>query len=126
MKASELRIGNKIMDISGFIGSVSSIHDDETVKLINDEGVLLDWMRADLFLPIPLTEEILLKCGFEPFGSKMNLWGNKKCYIKVKNWLVYKFELLGCYIYLDYDLKHLHQLQNLYFSLTNEELKIKL
>ena len=62
--------------------------------------------------PVPLTEEWLLKFGF------------KKAY---ETYYQYKdFILNDKFIMMDIDitiqLKHVHQLQNLYFALTGEEL----
>ena len=79
------------------------------------------------FKPIELTEEILLKCGFERINhihgysfftlskSKVN-----KCHIDIYE---NKTQYMG---YSVSHCKHLHQLQNLYFALTNEELTINL
>ena len=81
--------------------------------------------NTDTFEPIPLTEEILLKCGFEKIE---NGW-------KVIDFICFKISwerLAGLTltfenesIYISH-IKHLHQLQNLYFALTNEELTIQL
>lgn len=78
--------------------------------------------------PIPLTEEILLKYGFER-------WVDDVLYLNIKiGRLEHKlrvFEKIG-HVLLDHDkrigedLKHLHQLQNLYHSLTGKELEIEL
>ena len=119
-KANELRIGNLVTDQRGFIGSVTQICEDQTIKVRNKDGVLLGWMRADLFHQIPVTEEILLKCGFEkkfPFYVKGNIevriMGNS-----MPCWVSSRFVTTKD--------KHLHQLQHLYFALTGEELNIEL
>ena len=102
MKASELRIGNSIMQDGDF--------------------VFVTWWRLELmeknkleYKPIPLTEEWLFKFGFEK--------AYETCY-------QYKdFILNDKFIMMDIDitiqLKYVHQLQNLYHSLTEEELTIK-
>jgi hypothetical protein len=79
--------------------------------------------------PIPLTEEWLLKFGFERHHFD---YSNGVIYIKdVPNnnefkWGVYPFELgSGFIINKSKNLKYVHQLQNLYFALTNEELTMK-
>lgn len=78
--------------------------------------------------PIPLTEEILLKCGFEitrQTEHPNNIWTvyGEEC----------KFELEHITSFYLYDNKcfgtkvqYLHQLQNLYFALTNTELTVNL
>jgi len=73
--------------------------------------------------PIPLTEEWLLKCGFERVE---NNW-------KVLDNIVFKLSwerLAGLVLVLENEsiflahINYLHQLQNLYFALTGEELQI--
>lgn len=76
--------------------------------------------------PIPLTEELLLKLGFSVCNIKL---GTRRFYniatfiveITSNDYAVYytRQKELICFV------KHLHQLQNIYFSLTGEELKIK-
>lgn len=80
-----------------------------------------------MYVPIELTEEILEKCGFEPCSDD-GLWN----YIGMQS-----FTLQNRYLSGDgFDaklfnedimpfIKSLHQLQNLYFALTNEELNYK-
>ena len=77
------------------------------------------------YLSIPLTEELLIKCGFEKQMSwtfKIDLIGNKYLvyYLGEKGWSI------GNKDYSDFDCKYLHQLQNLYFALTNKELEVNL
>ena len=70
-------------------------------------------------IPIPITEKILLKCGF-----KKKPWGSTTVYYQNKIEIDAHFCLYG----VDYNiqLKSLHQLQNLYFTLTGKELKVNL
>jgi hypothetical protein len=88
--------------------------------------------------PIPLTEELLLKCGFEWDGSWLQLelpyarwhiafWGGVIDKMSIRQ---YKppydnpnvVEIGFASNYTEY----LHQLQNLYFALTGQELNIEL
>jgi hypothetical protein len=75
--------------------------------------------------PIPLTEEWLLKFGFhEKYKSVSNRWNIGSFYLHDNE---NEFgDLSGVFMY-DYflEVKSVHQLQNLYKSLTGEELKIK-
>ena len=69
--------------------------------------------------PIQLTEDILLKCGF----SKAN--GYKQGGYEITTYedgyiLDNGYQIMGKTFF------YLHQLQNLYFALTNEELNIEL
>lgn len=78
--------------------------------------------------PIPLTEDILLKCGFvrKKFGIDP--------YNLQDGWLKFSFGLTiwedGRLFYEwmggNIEVKHLHQLQNLYYSLTGKELKVEI
>lgn len=78
-----------------------------------------DFQKRELanFEPIPLTEEILLKCGFE---KGIEFFSYNNFYIDLNEWFVFNNMVAKA------PLKHLHQLQNLYFVLTNEELNIEL
>ena len=120
MKASELRIGNLI--------EFWSVYD--TVILIN--SINEDTSYANVYLneikPIPLTEEWLLKFGFEI------IWDSKYLtqYTLQSN-MMFHYELdkpknIWYARFGKYELEHIkyvHQLQNLYFALTGEELTIK-
>ena len=118
MKASELRIGN-LVDDNGLVETVTSDH------LINDEHY--DGLKG--CLPIPLTEEWLLKFGFKKSNSD---WYTTKSMqlpfeelaIKLSNGRV-TAETDRVEIFICNEIKHVHQLQNLYFALTGNELEIK-
>jgi hypothetical protein len=119
MKASELRIGNSIMQ--------------------DDDFVFVTWWRLELmennkieYKPIPLTEEWLLKLGFDKLENDIPTYF--KCFGNlIEDDYEYSFN-----IYVDSEqnyfitvfgrkiiIKHVHQLQNLYHALTGEELTIK-
>ncbi len=104
IKASELRIGNWIVFDGKILRATSNI-----IHSLDEE-----WFQAE---PIPLTYEILEKCGFECLCSK---WKNGHIELLV-NLNGYDF-FYGGFTKLEY----LHQLQNLYFALTTEELEVNL
>jgi len=111
MKASELRLGNLIYDIPERGGKIISVNK----VWIDDDG---ESLYFDLCNPIPLTEEWLLKFGFEKkdsIFSKTLLFG-----ILQKNGIFFCEIMEG-----GVNVKCVHQLQNLYFALTGEELEIK-
>lgn len=125
MKASELRIGNWIFiedDTEGW-------WEDE----VSDMDIGLIYNSNSGFKPIPLTEEWLEKFGFKQDGNDIftidfhdvyiavGLDGSYGLYNSEFNWKVAG----GGLISKGTPLKHVHQLQNLYFALTNTELKIK-
>ena len=117
MKATELRIGNLLEEAhSGEFGKV-----DMVVLSI------IERMSNHSYKPIPLTEEWLERFGFELLNKSVEYWGkNGYCFTWLKD-NVEKFDSL--YLFLDGlpvnkrpEIKHVHQLQNLYFALTGEEL----
>jgi len=124
MESKELRIGNKIYGVSDRI---------ETVTLIKENGLIESYpgLFKEANSPqevmycsgIPLSEEILLKCGFSKFHEFSMADANYRISTKERYLMI---ELLhGKYIaniYHQVEIKYLHQLQNLYFALTGQEL----
>lgn len=122
IKANELRIGNLVEHDEFGICRVEMINRDSTLLA---HGLFDTLVPNDLFIAIPLTPEILEKAGFEYVGQTTLSIDDVPVYFKF-----IKGEV-GCYaFYLNKQVavpcKHLHQLQNLYFALTNEELNIQL
>lgn len=148
MKAtiSELRIGNlfmlapishsKLPKVPTPINRIDKRGCDKDY-IINgfmwDQGSYVGYGLKDI-KPIPLTEEWVLKFGFE-FVSKQHQYGWFKdvldrqiCWCHSKE-ISIEFrtgqydEYQGTLI--DVDCEYVHQLQNLYFALTGEELTLK-
>jgi hypothetical protein len=117
MKANELRIGNWFFN-GKFNQQVLPTHLD---YLLNKNFYPHDAMK-----PIPLTPEIFYNSGFDEKNTKWRkLLKNGKVSIDMSHYGQTTFAY--CYgnhgvIGLDY----VHQLQNLYFALTGEELNIEL
>jgi len=118
MKAIELRLGNYVMNLEREIDRITGISDPliATEKIPGDIDAWVD--------PIPLTEEWLKKFGFvQRDNYYWHNWGTNGVEFIFKD-LHYKgFEIqLGKakYKYIEY----VHQLQNLYYILTGEELEI--
>ena len=129
MKASELRIGNSIMQ--------------------DDELVFITWWRLEFieknileYKPIPLTKEWLLKLGFDKLkeyddGENIITQYGKSIIVGDDTHdekIVISFPFNHCEIgdysddsayILNIDITYVHQLQNLYFALTGEELTYK-
>jgi len=117
MEAQELRIGNWIQ--FRHTETPVRITLGDFVREYNDE-------HLEDYEPIPLTEEWLTRFGFEQHHDDCS---NGVMYIKdifseqPKTWGVYPNEVgSGIVIKDSIKLEHVHQLQNLYFALTGEEL----
>lgn len=120
MNANELRLGNYILNEKGTPSEIREI--SYYGRLFVDDNL---WAQ-DVYNcePIPLTKETLLKCGFGEVGFYENVVhkGDFRVHIAGEADCLAKYEANGnC---LEIEVKALHQLQNLYFALTGEELKI--
>lgn len=119
MKATDLRIGNYVKYL-GEITIVNSISGATTTYVSTRKSGI---MPINSFQPIELTEDIFLKCGFvyvKHFGFRMR----KGCFIKDDlEYSGYYFRWNGQTLA---GIHYLHQLQNLYFALTQTELEINL
>jgi len=111
MKANELRIGNYLNFFDKAFVKIVSIRKDNTYYIESKKEHTTYYHVIDAYEPIPLTEEWLLKFGFE---KHLNIFINKQ------GWCIY-FEN-GILRWQSVILEHVHQLQNLYFALTGEEL----
>ena len=129
MKANEIRIGNYIADIWTPNGLF------KVTELRKDKIFYGNCFKAkyDDIRPIPLTEEILLKAGFEKCrkGCSLNVGGESFDYYIKDKFVIwdhkhrgYSLESIRSQGFILYNF--LHQLQNLFFALTGEEIKIEL
>lgn len=115
IQVKELRLGNVLWN-----GVVVKIAEDH---FIFNDGIQ-DWdsrnIIADSIKPKEITGEILIKCGF---SSPVNGW-----YTSPNGTLEFGFNGPGILILMDWflEITSLHQLQNLYFAMTNKELEINL
>lgn len=127
--AKDLRISNLVLH-NGQIDEVYAIHYQDAqmqpykVFLQNGRnrmGVSL----LDIY-PIPLTPEILEKCGFEKQDNRWYKLNICEDYINLYFESLAKAELSisGLGMKLPH-IEHLHQLQNLIYSLTKQELEYK-
>ena len=118
IQANELRLGNyvnakKNRFAEGYI----------EVESIDFEHINLSFRSYDIedLIPIPITQEWLLKLGFERLPNTMTYNYASKCgsvsVFKMPNG---KFFADG--FIKDVKLESVHQIQNLYFALTGEEL----
>lgn len=114
MKTTDLRIGNLVWDNYSGEMIVSAI-DGDYVSLRKTLNLPEGSYKIDGIHSLELTEEWLLKFGFKPFCKD---WSKKNLIIHTrKRGFIVRTSIL--------QLSYVHQLQNLYFALTGEELTIK-
>jgi hypothetical protein len=129
MRPEELRIGNlildrgnKILQIDRFYGNRIECDVKKMPEKDEKTGIRLYYHpyteEITFCQPIPLTEEWLVKLGFELHYGRY--FKGNFCYYPENK----MFEWRGI-ILLDFLWNEVHKLQNLYFALTGEELKIK-
>lgn len=118
IKANELRLGNYVWN------EIQNIPVKVTLRIIEDQ-IYAQGGYKDSWKPIPLTEEILLKCGFEKIYYGFN-YDNKLDFVLRRDKIYLGYYDDDCWCCIGENIKNLHQLQNLYFSLTGEELEVKL
>ena len=105
MKARELRTTNLVYNLYNQVEMVRSIVDDYSVLGL---------------YAIPLTEEWLMKLGFENWDK--NKWIDSNSVLTIsKN----GDNFLCLFNQRHIDIFHVHQLQNLYFGITGEDLIVK-
>jgi hypothetical protein len=95
---------------------VEGIYDDDLYFYEDDSRDSLVGNPLSNFSPIPLTEEWLLNLGFVKGLSGAFYIGD--CIFHISGYLSDKFD---DYMIKD-NIKYVHQLQNIFFALTGEEL----
>jgi len=122
----ELRIGNLIYYSGGLIlferdiKQVQSIvrNTDELSHLIGFDDIRLE--KLSYFHAIPLTPENLKKCGVQ---DEYRIAYHEKLSVTESGYIVYSNRRILTNLEF---CKHIHQLQNLYFALTGEELPVNI
>lgn len=109
----ELRVGNLVLDESS--GKYFKVQKGSDIDLLSDK-----------FKAIPITPELLKKCGFA-YHDYFKIWQKNKAV----NGTGPDMEIDPDFWVLDFshrrigvELKGLHQLQNLYFTLKGKELEL--
>ena len=120
MKPEELRIGNYINSENGE-GRITCI-EETRVSVDNDK---LPYTPLDYINPILLTGEWLIKFGFEKYDYDYKIGDFRIRNVRTLSGIqTDKFEYLPFAIVVK--IEYVHQLQNLYFALINNDLKIKI
>jgi len=129
MKATELRIENLIYNSIGKESKVIAIEfealNDSCYSVVYPDG---GYEELSHISPIPLTDEWLIKLGFKRKEKIVN----EDVYIKGPLGIFPDYHIVVYYVETCKDgshtipitLKYVHQLQNLYFALTGEELEL--
>lgn len=120
MIASELRVGNLVSSESGEIFDITPTN----IRLLHHND------KTPIY-PIPLTPEILEKCGFV-FDGDFNYQNGKLILHDMTDTEIKCFEVYWQYpkdimVVANFlTVKYVHKLQNLYYELMGEELEISL
>jgi len=128
MTANDIRIGNyhyyHIVDPLDEMGEY-----DDVCQIDPDDFRILTQFDCPEYKPIPLTEEWLLKFGFEEdnynyvMGVHQQIFSGLMEFDFNERLNCWEFSIGSCNDLTR--IQYVHQLQNLYFALTGEELKIK-
>jgi hypothetical protein len=146
INSKELRIGNKVL-FGVIIVEIRGIHTQRIVRESSGIDAIKEHYYVSGFIeksdyyaanssdidPLPLTPEVLEKCGFsktfsipeDQLGCDEWTDANKKCMIHfdTEDWWFGYWNIPKQHN--DICIQSLHQLQNLYYSLTAEELQYK-
>lgn len=142
MKAEELRIGNYVKIDEG-IGKVAFImdksfcneyaNDDYNITVEMGDGIFRE-EEEDKVEGIPLTEEILLNCGFEKinhiygysfYSFNRNSLEDEKVYMPLDVYLNPNYAKIANFT-VQQNVEYVHQLQNLFYAINGKELNIQL
>jgi len=123
MEANEFRIGNWVEGVDGICQITEILK--RGINVINPDDIPphpYDWIE-----PIPLIEEWLLKLGFMQSNNMKKFYNGNfdwMIFVNDNEFAFYRHdEMNGDVIYLT-TIEYVHQLQNLYFALTGEELEM--
>ena len=142
MKANELRIGNIVNLKDHFVGGkvkVTGIMKDR-ITAVNSVGTNIVSINIMYVEPIPICEELLLKCGFKKYRDGYLRYSDHNDEFSIKFDLGYAFVEYANLCFNPEDVTetnygssleftntlHLHTLQNIWHLLTGKELEINL
>ena len=115
MKANELRIGNYAKGLFGETVSLKAIYEDGTLGWQDGEGTTYGPMK-----PIKLNDGWLINLGFK-YLEEHTCYNKNEHDVALYKSGVIEFIPFGNGDY-PINIQYVHQLQNLYFALTGEEL----
>ena len=122
LKVEDLRVGNYVKGIAIDLTHKIDLH---FFNEAYDDDTMLDW-----YSPIPLTEAILIACGFEESGEGFTHkeYNEFDIYLFLSEnnlWSAYNLSKEG-FMVMSNTFKSLHQLQNLFYCLSGKELNYTL
>ena len=124
-KEKQYRIGN-LIKYDGRVFEIDSIAKEFPTLNTEEFGIgVVDWNNIK---PIPLTKQLLLKCGFKHVHTgwfEINSFGSEFMHFNVCASGAVSVDNGGDSEIVIADLKFIHQLQNLYFAITGKELELK-
>lgn len=128
IKPNELRIGNLVLKTLDWDIPFNIEWNDKVIKWNESYWYLIGkgTIFLDDFEPISLTEEWLLKFGFKNESeNRQYCLGKKDLLINLDNGFYFSEWNGNWIIHKGIEIKYVHQLQNLYFSLMGEELEVR-
>ncbi|WP_288373977.1 hypothetical protein [uncultured Chryseobacterium sp.] len=117
----DLRLGNLVQ----YDGKIFKVKEIRNYIIVCDRGKGNVDFTVNEISPIELTEDWLLKFGYEP--TTLGYWSNGKIeigYTTTDDNIHYEYISITHKTEMT-NLKYVHQLQNLFFAFTGEELTIK-
>ena len=129
LKAKDLRIGNFVTHnyFPTEPKAVTGFKAEKSTELIFINDPSFDVINIEQVKPIPLTEEWLLKLGFDKLISKSKGFKSDSYTYTGKCCFIVNFDgkRLWTNFWQGTEYEYVHQLQNLFYALTGTELTIK-
>lgn len=134
MKANELRIGNYV----NYENRPFEVIETSPISLVVRKKIgdifEMQHRALDVAQPIELTEELLVKIGFDKHDEAMNIYAfenERAVVVYVPNRKLLRIEGVENDVLIDRNIRlnnieYVHELQNAYYLLTSEELEVEL
>jgi translation elongation factor P/translation initiation factor 5A len=124
MNSKDLRIGNYV-EAEGMICEVMAVTEGGThIEVRTPQGKTMEVSTAEV-KSIMLSDELLMtNCGFDKDGLHVIGIDHHRYYLKIQDGYIVLLNQEGDSLIHFWDIRSLHQLQNLYNSLKGKEMKI--
>jgi len=124
MKIAELRIGNTVEVNNKYVTVKSIEFNPVSNEYYLRVGEQFGGIKAEFVNHIPLTEEWLLRFGFEDLYYVEDKFGWIKDGVNISKYFNFVLMLPNGEYYDSTKIKYVHELQNFYFAITGMELTI--